>query len=210
MVYIRKKKKNIFYRIAAAFLAVLMLAVLILRFLNSKLDVIVADMVEEGLKNTITKIINESVAESMRAGEYGNILSVSYSADGKVRSMTADSVKINLLCADVGARISEKLDALTRFYVEVDVADVLDDVIVLGKLPYTFSADVVPIGGIETDIESEFISAGINQTNYRLSLCATVGVTAVMLISTATVDVCTSVSIAEMLIVGEVPTVYLG
>ena len=63
---------------------------------------------------------------------------------------------------------------------------------------------------IETDIESEFISAGINQTNYRLSLCATVGVTAVMLISTATVDVCTSVSIAEMLIVGEVPTVYLG
>lgn len=210
MVYIRKKKKNIFYRIAAAFLAVLMLAVLILRFLNSKLDVIVADMVEEGLKNTITKIINESVAESMRAGEYGDILSVSYSADGKVRSMTADSVKINLLCADVGARISEKLDALTRFYVEVDVADVLDDVIVLGRFPYTFSADVVPIGGIETDIESEFISAGINQTNYRLSLCATVGVTAVMLISTATVDVCTSVSIAEMLIVGEVPTVYLG
>jgi len=210
MVYIRKKKKNIFYRIAAVILAVLMLAVLILRFLNSKLDVIVADMVEEGLKNTITKIINESVAQGMREGDYRDILSVSYSSDGKVRSMVADSVKINLLCADVGARISEKLDELTRFYVEVDVADVLDDVIVLGKYPHTFCADVVPVGGIETDIESEFLSAGINQTNYRLNLKVDVGITAVMLISTATIDVSTSVSIAEMLIVGDVPTVYWG
>ena len=210
MVYIRKKKKNIFYRIAAVIIALLLTVIFVLRFLNQKLDVIVADMVEEGLKNTITKIINESVAQGMREGDYRDILSVSYSSDGKVRSMVADSVKINLLCADVGARISEKLDELTRFYVEVDVADVLDDVIVLGKFPHTFCADVVPVGGIETDIESEFLSAGINQTNYRLNLKVDVGITAVMLISTATIDVSTSVSIAEMLIVGDVPTVYWG
>ncbi len=210
MVYIRKKKKNIFYRIAAVILALLLLVLFVLRFLNEKLDVIVADMVEEGLKNTITKIINESVAQSMREGDYKDILSISYSSDGKVRSMTADSVKINLLRADVGARISEKLDALTRFYVEVDVADVLDDVIVLGRFPHTFCADVVPVGGIETDVESEFLSAGINQTNYRLNLKVDVGITAVMLISTSTIDISTSVSIAEMLIVGDVPTVYFG
>lgn len=210
MVYIRKKKKNIFCRIAAVIIALLLTVIFVLRFLNQKLDVIVADMVEEGLKNTITKIINESVAQGMREGDYRDILSVSYSSDGKVRSMVADSVKINLLCADVGARISEKLDELTRFYVEVDVADVLDDVIVLGKFPHTFCADVVPVGGIETDIESEFLSAGINQTNYRLNLKVDVGITAVMLISTATIDVSTSVSIAEMLIVGDVPTVYWG
>lgn len=210
MVYIRKKKKNVFCRIAAVIIALLLTVIFVLRFLNQKLDVIVADMVEEGLKNTITKIINESVAQGMREGDYRDILSVSYSSDGKVRSMVADSVKINLLCADVGARISEKLDELTRFYVEVDVADVLDDVIVLGKFPHTFCADVVPVGGIETDIESEFLSAGINQTNYRLNLKVDVGITAVMLISTATIDVSTSVSIAEMLIVGDVPTVYWG
>lgn len=210
MVYIRKKKKNILCRIAAVIIALLLTVIFVLRFLNQKLDVIVADMVEEGLKNTITKIINESVAQSMREGDYRDILSVSYSSDGKVRSMVADSVKINLLCADVGARISEKLDELTRFYVEVDVADVLDDVIVLGKFPHTFCADVVPVGGIETDIESEFLSAGINQTNYRLNLKVDVGITAVMLISTSTIDISTSVSIAEMLIVGDVPTVYWG
>jgi sporulation protein YunB len=210
MVYVRKKKKNIFYRVAIILLAILLMVVFILRFLNSKLDVIVADMVEEGVKNTITKMINEAVTQSMREGDYKDILSITYTSDGKVQGMVADSIKINLLCADVGARISEKLDALDRFYVEVDVGDVLDDIIIFGGFPYSFSADVVPVGGIETGIESEFLSAGINQTNYRLKMRVKVGVTAIMLITTSTIDISTTVSIAEMLIVGDVPTVYWG
>jgi sporulation protein YunB len=210
MVYVRKKKKNIFYRVAIILLAILLMVVFVLRFLNSKLDVIVADMVEEGVKNTITKMINEAVTQSMREGDYKDILSITYTSDGKVQGMVADSIKINLLCADVGARISEKLDALDRFYVEVDVGDVLDDIIIFGGFPYSFSADVVPVGGIETGIESEFLSAGINQTNYRLKMRVKVGVTAIMLITTSTIDISTTVSIAEMLIVGDVPTVYWG
>ena len=99
---------------------------------------------------------------------------------------------------------------MERFYVEVDVGDVLDDVIIFGGFPYRFSADVVPVGGIETGIESEFLSAGINQTNYRLKMRVKVGVTAIMLITTSTIDISTTVSIAEMLIVGDVPTVYWG
>ena len=210
MVYVRKKKKNIFYRVAIILLAILLMVVFVLRFLNSKLDVIVADMVVEGVKNTITKMINEAVTQSMREGDYKDILSITYTSDGKVQGMVADSIKINLLCADVGARISEKLDALDRFYVEVDVGDVLDDIIIFGGFPYSFSADVVPVGGIETGIESEFLSAGINQTNYRLKMRVKVGVTAIMLITTSTIDISTTVSIAEMLIVGDVPTVYWG
>lgn len=210
MVYIRKKKKNIFRRVLICLLAFLVFVFMFIKNINKKLDEIVTDMVEEGLKNTITKMINEAVSESMREGNYTDILKVSYSSEGKVQSMVADSVKINLLCSNVGSRISEKLDALEKFYVDVDISNVFDDVIILGKSTYVFIADVVPVGGIETDIESEFVSAGINQTNYRINMNVDVGITAVMLISTSTIDISTSVNIAEMLIVGDVPTVYWG
>lgn len=210
MVYIRKKKKNIFRRVLICLLAFLVFVFMFIKNINKKLDEIVTDMVEEGLKNTITKMINEAVSESMREGNYTDILKVSYSSEGKVQSMVADSVKINLLCADVGLRISEKLNTLEKFYVDVDISNVFDDVIVLGKSTYVFIADVVPVGGIETDVESEFVSAGINQTNYRINMNVDVGITAVMLISTSTIDISTSVNIAEMLIVGDVPTVYWG
>ncbi len=210
MVYIRKKKKNILCRVLICLLALLIFVVSFLKNVNQKIDEIITDMVEEGLKNTITQMINEAVTESMREGNYTEILRVSYSTDGKVQSMTADSIKINLLCADVGARISEKLDELEMFDVSVEISDVFDDAIFLEKSDFVFTAGVSPIGGIETDIESEFVSAGINQTNYRLKMKVDVGITAVMLISTSTIDISTSVSIAEMLIVGDIPTVYWG
>ncbi len=210
MVYIRKKKKHILRRVLICLFALLVFAFLFIKNINQKLDVIIADMVEEGLKTTITKIISESVRESMQDGNYEDILKISYSSDGKVQSMTADSEKVNLLCADASLSICEKLDELKKFYVDVDISNVFDDVIILGKSTYVFVADVVPVGGIETDIESEFVDAGINQTNYRLKMNVNVGITAVMLISTSTIDISTSVCIAEMLIVGDVPAVYWG
>lgn len=210
MVYVRKRKKNVFFRVAVAAFALLMTVLFAVRYLNGKLDEIVTDMVEEGLKNTITEMINEAVSESMKEGDYGDILRVSYASDGKVRSMTADSVKINLLRADVSLRISEKLYAMEKFYVDVDISNVFDDAILLKDATYVFTVDVVPVGGIETDVKSEFISVGINQTNYKLNMNVKVGIMAIMLITNDEINVSTSVNIAEMLVVGDVPTVYLG
>ncbi|MGN1094859.1 MAG: sporulation protein YunB [Eubacteriales bacterium] len=208
MLCIRKNKKKIMRRILIVILVLLIIVAAFIRWLNKKLDVIVSDIVEEGLKNTITKIINESIYESMAEFSGDSAIIVSYGADGKVLSLTVDSVKVNFLRADVSRRVSEKLDALEKYYVDVDISNALDDVIIFGKSDYCFTADVVPIGGIETDVKSEFVSAGINQTNYRMNMTVDVGITAVMLISTVTVDVSTSVSMAEILIVGEVPGVY--
>ena len=201
-------KKRIFRRIAAVFLLLLLISAMFIRWLNKKLDVIVSDIVEEELKNRITKIINESIYESMSLGDYKNIMTLSESGEGKVRSLLIDSVKVNMLRADVSRRISEKLDALSKYDVYVDISNIFDDVIIFGKSQYYFTADVVPVGGIETAVKSDFCSAGINQTNYKMNMEVTVGITAVMLISTVTIDVDTNVSIAEMLIVGDVPTLY--
>ena len=201
-------KKRIFRRIVAVFLLLLLISAMFIRWLNKKLDVIVSDIVEEELKNRITKIINESIYESMSLGDYKNIMTLSESGEGKVRSLLIDSVKVNMLRADVSRRISEKLDELSKYDVYVDISNVFDDVIIFGKSQYYFTADVVPVGGIETSVKSDFCSAGINQTNYKMNMEVTVGITAVMLISTVTIDVDTNVSIAEMLIVGDVPTLY--
>ena len=126
-------KKRIFRRIVAVFLLLLLISAMFIRWLNKKLDVIVSDIVEEELKNRITKIINESIYESMSLGDYKNIMTLSESGEGKVRSLLIDSVKVNMLRADVSRRISEKLDALSKYDVYVDISNVFDDVIIFGK-----------------------------------------------------------------------------
>ena len=206
MVYVRKRKKNIFFRVLVLTLAAAVLLGTATRAINKKLDEFIIDLASTGLKNHITKIINEAVAQSMDEGSYGDIVNVTYDSGGRVRSMTVDSIAVNLLRADVSGRVSAKLDEVEKFYVSVDLSNVFDDEVLFGGVSYALKVDVLPTGGLETDVKSEFISAGINQTNYRLNLTVDASVTADV-ISTFTVDISTSVNIVDMLIVGDVPTV---
>ncbi len=210
MIYFRKKKKKILIKLVAFFVLLLILILGAVRFLNLRLDPLVCDSVEEGLKNTITALINEAVYETITEGDYGSFTNISYSSGGKIGSLTVDTFKVNLLRADAVARISAKLLALEKYYVYIDISNVLDDVILLGNSTYQFGADVVPIGGVEADIVSDFSSAGINQTCFSLGIDFDVGITAIMLISTATIDVSAYVPISQTLIVGDVPSVYWG
>ncbi len=197
------------FRALVFVLAVAMAVGMASRVINKKLDSFIIDLASTGLKNHITKIINEAVAASMSEGGYGDIVNVTRDAGGGVRSIAVDSIAVNLLRADVSRRVAAKLDEVEKFYVSVDLSNVFDDEILFNGISYTFTVDVLPTGGLSTDIKSEFLSAGINQTNYRMSLAVEASVTADV-ISTFTVDISTSVNIVDMLIVGDVPTVVWG
>jgi hypothetical protein len=106
-------------------------------------------------------------------------------------------------------RAAEKLATLENFCVTTDISDIVDDEVFLGRLPIKFAVDVIAVGGVMTDVKSEFVSAGINQTNYRLALTVSASITADV-VSAFTVDVETSINLVDMLIIGDVPTVLWG
>ncbi len=206
MVYLKQRKKSILFRVAVWIVIIMLLLVFCVSAINKRLDGIIIELARTGLKNTITKMINEAVYGSMTEGGYKDIVDIAYDSGGRVRSMTVDSMTVNLLRADVSERVSRALDGLEKFDVEVELSNVFDDEILLGDIPFNFTVDIIPVGGIETDVKSEFVSAGINQTSYRMALTVKTSITADV-ISAFTVDVSTSVNIVDMLIVGDVPTV---
>ncbi|MEI3153183.1 MAG: sporulation protein YunB [Eubacteriales bacterium] len=71
-------------------------------------------------------------------------------------------------------------------------------------------ASVEPSGSAETTVKSSLVSAGINQSLHKITLSVRVSVTAMLLISTVDVDTETDVCIAETVIIGDVPKVFLG
>jgi sporulation protein YunB len=161
------------------------------------------------LAGEITKFINEAVAEALSHSEYGEFAEAVYDSGGRVRSVKVDSLALNMLRADISLRTEEKVSSLEKFYITTDISNIIDDEIFFCRLPITFTVDVIPAGGVETDVKSEFLSAGINQTNYRLSLTVSASVTADV-VSAFTVNVSTSVNLVDMLIIGDVPTVVWG
>ena len=209
MVYVRKKRKRLLFRAFIIIFVVLCLFLSLVRSLNTRLDGFVAELARAGLRGEITRLINEAVAESLTAGDFGALAAAVYDGEGRMRSVSVDSASLSLLRAQISVRTAEKLAALEKFYVTTDISNIIDDEIAFCRLPITFTVDVIPVGGVETDVKSEFVSAGINQTNYRLALTVSASVTADV-VSAFTVDVATSVNLVDMLIIGDVPTVVWG
>ena len=206
MVYVRKKRKRLAFRAVIIFFAVVFLFGSALRAVNAKLDDFIITLARTELTGEITRMINEAVREVILAEGYGELAKMSYDSSGRVRSVAVASAAVTLLRADVSLLIEEKLSALEKYYVTTDISNVIDDEAFFCRLPVSFTVDVLPVGAVETDVKSEFLSAGTNQTSYRLSLTVAASITADV-VSAFTVDVYTSINLVDILIIGDVPTV---
>ena len=209
MVYIRKNRKKLAFRACIIIFALAFLFFTVVRSVNLKLDEFIIPLARTGLTGEITRILNDAVAECLLEESCGELAETVCDEQGNVRSVRVDSLRLNLLRTEVSSRTAEKLAALEKVYVKADLSNVFNDEIFIGKLNFAFTVDIIFVGAVETDVKSEFVSAGINQTNYRLSLTIAASVTA-DIVSDFTVDVCTSVNLVDMLIIGDVPTVMWG
>ena len=71
-------------------------------------------------------------------------------------------------------------------------------------------AGVLPVSSVSGEIRTELGSAGINQTHYSVILSINVDINAVMLISTLEIKTTYEICIADTVIVGKVPEIYLS
>ena len=202
----RKKGKKILIFLAC----VMIFAVFSVIYLNQKLDPLVCAAATPQIKAEMTRVINEAISEAM-TGYEEKLVSIRYGTDGKILSIETDSAKINLLRALVTEKINEKIKAYGEYGVTISLSNILDDEIILGRFPsWRIPASVEPSGSAETTVKSSLASAGINQSLHKITLSVRVSVTAMLLISTVDVDTETDVCIADTVIIGDVPKVFLG
>ena len=65
------------------------------------------------------------------------------------------------------------------------------------------------VGAVDTEIHSEFISEGINQTKHRISVLVTVEISAILPLHSTDIKISDEFLVSETVIVGEIPNVYL-
>ena len=66
------------------------------------------------------------------------------------------------------------------------------------------------MGSAEVDYETEFISAGINQTNYKIWLTVDITVSLANPLYSKRVNMTRKIMLVDTIIKGEVPSNYLG
>ena len=205
--YITKKQKHALnFKCTCVFLIFATIFVL--------LDIPIRPVVRENakyiVKNEVTLMINECVADYLQENNivYTDLITVSLNDKKEVTTIGTNTIAINKLKADVTNAIATELKDSRGEKIRVSLGNLFDSYI-LDYIGIEFQVKLTDYGFIETDITSNFKSAGINQTlhSIKLKIKVDVNINIGTLYQTETVE--TEILLAETIMLGNVPEMYI-
>lgn len=158
-------------------------------------------------KSVATKVSNNKATEVMAKYEYNDILEISKDSDGNVTRVGTNVFTINKIISDVPVYIQEELEKEENCSFKIPLGSFLGSKIFSGRGPKV-NIKIQMIGDLDTDLRSEFSSAGINQTLHRIYLEITCKVIILTPFEAIEQEIANQVLIAEGVIVGEIPNSY--
>lgn len=165
---------------------------------------------QEKIRSIATQTISEVVGEVLTNGNYtyDELVEVTYSSENKISQISTNSTQVNLLVREVTAKVQERFDQLDSAQVVVNLGSFTGIPLLFGYGP-EITLNLVPIGTVQTNFETKFLSAGINQTLHSLYFDVNAILGLILPGSTQNFDTNLQVLICESVIVGEIPSIYL-
>ena len=155
-------------------------------------------------------MINECVSDYISGNNiaYSDLTNVSLNDKKEVTSVETNTIAINKLKTDITNAIANELKDSRGEKIRVSLGNLLDSYI-LDYIGIEFQVKLTDYGFIETDILTSFKSTGINQTLHKINLKIKVDVNVNVgkLYQTETVE--TEILLAETVLIGNVPELYM-
>lgn len=153
------------------------------------------------------QITEETVREFIENVEYETLMNLTYNENGKIIAINANIIELNKLSSAIAYRIQDKLNNLEKLAVKVPVASMFGINLFSGYGP-DIKIKLVPLGNIQTKFETDFVSQGINQTKHTIYMKIQSVITVVAPFIGSSVNCNSTVTIAETIIVGDIPDTY--
>ncbi len=154
----------------------------------------------------INKAVNEQVVRDI---EYRDLVLVRTDDRGRVVLIQPNTIKISQLMAKSSLEIAEALDQLSETSLGIPLGQMFGSTFLAGYGPKV-RVKVIPAGTVNVDIISKFQSAGINQSRHLIYLKVSSKLKVVVPFSSDEVKVATTIPVAETIIVGDVPGMYVS
>lgn len=170
---------------------------------------IILSVAEAELRARAATSVNEAVITTFSGGVgYDDLVSVERDGEGNIRAITSDALEINRL-----ARVTAySAQAILREMCEEDIAIPLGaftGIKAWAGFGPQIGMKIIPVSSVTCRFTSDFQTAGINQTRHSVYLEISADMSVVMPAATREFTSVTQVLIAESVLVGDVPQVYL-
>ena len=161
--------------------------------------------------NALTEFaVNRAVNNTLSANvKYDSLIDINYTATGEISSFVADQFAINNLSREIVNETNRQMEYLGEEGLNINIGTFSGIPFLIGRGP-KINLKLTPIGIVSSEFESVFESVGINMTKHTLYLNINVHVNIVLPIKAYDIYTTNQVLLAESIIVGKVPEVYLN
>lgn len=166
----------------------------------------ILEIAESKMISEANKIINETSLEVYSSGfNYSDIIQTEKDDRGNITIVKSDTIKLNYLESQLILQSNKKLEELEEIGVEVPVGYMTNNSIIHNLGPKV-KVKMEQIGSVESNYESVFESAGINQTRHKIYLNVKVKLKVIVPLNIKEVEVTSEIPVSETIIVGQIPT----
>jgi len=202
----RITKKDV---ILATVTAALFVSAIIMFRIGGFLTELSGDIALSDARDAAIDTVNEAMLLMMTRGtyDYDYFVDIGTGADGQVVSLNANMSRINAFSSallDYVGQLDRK-----NIQVEIPVGNLTGSSLLLGKGPNVV-VHMIMLTSPHIEFRSELASAGINQTEHHLLLDVVVDIDVLVPWGTLSTQAITEVLIAQTVIVGSVPNLYVN
>lgn len=158
-------------------------------------------------KGIATKISNQQATVVMSNYDYDDLCNITKDSNGNIAMISANVITVNEIISDVAIKIQEELDKEENNSYNIRLG-MLTGMKLLSGVGPNIKVKIETIGGLDTELKSEFESAGINQTLHRLYLQVECNVIILTPYNTKEEKIVNQVLLGEAVIIGTTPNTY--
>ena len=160
------------------------------------------------VRSQVTAAVEQWAARDLqeRGVDYSDFVTITRNEAGEITALSADMARLNLLRAELSAHLLERLED-SQLELTVPVGSLLPFEPTWARGP-ELHLRALALGTASAEFESEFTSAGINQTRHSLWLELSVPVTVLLPGGGEELTVDSRLCVAETVIVGQVPQTW--
>ena len=158
------------------------------------------------MRSRASEIMNKAIVEEYSSKfKYSDIVNIEKDKEGNIILLQADTIKLTKIACDVADRAHKDLKEVGQVGGKINLGYVLKNNL-LAQLGPQVTYKMEPIGYIETEYVSSFVSAGINQTTHKMSVVLKTKLRITIPLAVSDIEIKTEVPISETVIIGKVPT----
>ena len=198
------KKINSKYKKLIFLIIILMI---IIKIILSYFEPIFETMCEEKAKSIATIITNQQSTIIMNKYQYEELYTIEKDEAGNIVIIKSNVVPINNMISDLTENIQNEFNDIEKTKINIPFGNLLGIYFLSGMGP-NIPIQVAISGTLDTEVKSEFIAQGINQTLHRVYVEFVCNVKIITPLKNYQKTITNQVIIAEHVIVGNIPDSY--